>query len=68
MEYHDHDYVPEGNRVCIWESYTSNGFKFWKTTCGNVLEKLQEQCPICSRKVALIGFDAWWEARKGYHP
>jgi hypothetical protein len=53
---------------CKWESYRSNGFKFWRTACGDVRERLQEICDTCGKRVWLTGFDAWWEARKGYHP
>lgn len=52
---------------CVWQSF-EDVFKFWRTGCGKVFERLQETCPACGERVWLTGFDAWWEARKSYHP
>lgn len=41
---------------CKWESYRSDGFKFWRTACGDVRERLQEVCDTCGKRVLLTGF------------
>lgn len=54
---------------CIWVSSRETYLlKLWRTDCGQVFEGLRETCPNCKQRVMLVGFDAWWEARKHYHP
>ena len=43
-------------------------YKLWRSDCGNYFDELREICPSCAKRVWLTGFDAWWEARKSYHP
>jgi len=52
---------------CVWESF-HDVYKFWRTECGKAFEGLREICPSCNKRIMLVGFDAWWERRKGYHP
>jgi len=60
----------DANGSCHWESYYSNGFKFWRTECGanHVGSNSDSHCPTCKKQIVLSGFDAWWEGRKSYHP
>lgn len=55
---------------CHWQSRDLGMcVKVWDTGCGDVRERLsQELCPTCGKRIWLTGFDAWWEARKSYHP
>lgn len=55
---------------CHWQSRDLGMcIKVWDTGCGDVRERLpNETCPTCGKRVWLTGFDAWWEARKSYHP
>lgn len=62
-------------RVCrdkLQDFYRARGnrpiYKLWQSECGEFFDGLQERCPSCNKRVYLIGFDAWWEARKSYHP
>lgn len=55
---------------CHWQSRRLGArVKVWDTGCGDVRERLPDElCPTCGKRVWLTGFDAWWEARKSYHP
>jgi hypothetical protein len=56
---------------CVWRRSTvvpSHVLELWNTDCGHAVEGLKKICPHCTKRVLLVGFDAWWEARKSYHP
>lgn len=54
---------------CVWKSRDLGlCVKIWDTDCNDTYVKLEEDCPACDRRVVLVGFDAWWERRKSYHP
>ena len=61
-------FMDKKKACCIWRSKHNEAFKLWFTECNSVFAKLQEFCPACGLRVMLVGFDAWWERRKGYHP